>query len=198
MKNIVLMSLIIAAAVLASCGNKKQPTYGSVKSSTVEVNHNKTVFGICGDGTAMNTLQLITDSGDTLELGITAARDKNQVFGGLQCGDRMAVMLSRDKTEATLVINESSLLGNWIQPNPIDGSSDVGISIKEGGIAESIDQSSILYKTWKINNGKLEITLRREGGGDQEETNTYWLKSLGNDSLVYTDGQDDYAYSRRK
>lgn len=198
MKNIVLISLIAAMGVFASCSNKKQPTYSTVKSSAVEVNKNKTVFGICGDGTAMNTLQLITDSGDTLDLNMASAKDNNQVFGGLQCGDRMAVMLSSNKTEVTLVINESSLLGNWIQPNPLDGSSDVGISLKEGGIAESIDQSSILYQTWKINNGKLEISLRREGGGDEEETNTYTLKSLGNDSLVYTDGQDDYAYSRKK
>ena len=89
-------------------------------------------------------------------------------------------------------------------PNPIDGSSEVGIRIKEGGIAESIDQSSIIYKTWKIFNGKLEILSQRDGGGDEEELNLYELVKLGPDSLVYKtmnkprEEMETFEYSRWK
>ena len=89
-------------------------------------------------------------------------------------------------------------MGNWLMPNPIDGSSEVGIRIKDGGIAESIEQSSIIYKTWKIIDGKLEITLVREGGGDEEETNWYTIDKLDADSLVYHVNDEVFEYSRAK
>ena len=155
-------------------------------------------------GTAMNTLQLLRDNGDTLNLSITRALEAGQVFGGMQVGDRMAVMANDDKSEALLVINQNTLLGDWVMPNPIDGSSEVGIRIKEGGIAESIDQSSIIYKTWKIYNGKLEILSQRDGGGDEEELNLYEIVKLGADSLVYKtvnkprEEMETFEYSRWK
>ena len=154
-------------------------------SVTITIPTDQTLYGICGDGTAMNTLQLLRDNGDTLMLRLTNALEANQVFGGLQAGDRLAVMTDEKKTEATIVINLNTLLGDWVMPNPIDGSSEVGIRIKEGGVAESIDQSSIIYKTWKIFNGKLEILSQRDGGGDEEELNLYEIVVLGADSLVY-------------
>ena len=116
----------------------------------------------------------------------------------------MAVLPNKAKTEAVIVINQNTLLGDWVMPNPIDGSSEVGIRIKEGGVAESIDQSSIIYKTWKIYNGKLEILSQREGGGDMEEVNLYEILLLGADSLVYrTSGvekqdEETFEYSRWK
>ena len=112
--------------------------------------------------------------------------------------------LNADSTEATLVINKSVLHGDWVMPNPIDGSSETGIRILRGGLAESIDQSSIIYKTWKIFNGRLEILSQRDGGGDEEELNLYELVKLGPDSLVYRtlnkprEEMETFEYSRWK
>lgn len=110
----------------------------------------------------------------------------------------MAVLLNDDKTVAQLVINETTLLGNWVMPNPLDGSSFVGISLKDGGIAESIDQSTIVYKTWRIVNGRIEIQSVREGGGDEEEINVYDIVKLDADSLVYKNEEDLFEYGRLK
>ena len=90
------------------------------------------------------------------------------------------------------------MLGNWVMPNPLDGSSELGMKIKEGGIVEGIDQSTIIYKTWKIFNGQLEIVSQREGGGDFEETNRYDLVFLSPDSLVFKDSEDIFEYGRQK
>ena len=173
-----------AALLLGSCGQKGQQVPFDNGDSLRVVNMDPTIFGVCGESTAMNTLQLITDTGDTLVLDISQAREANNVFGGLQAGDRMAVVPTSDKQSATQVINQAALMGNWVMPNPLDGSDEVGISIKEGGIAESIDQSSIVYKTWRLVYGKLEIVSVREGGGDEEEVNLYTLKKLTPDSLT--------------
>lgn len=191
--------LLVAAAVLTigSCGNNTQKVpFDNGDSASMSID--STLYGICGEATSMNMLQLITDTGDTLMLDISYAKDKDQVFGGLQVGDRMAVMPNYTMSEASIVINQSALLGNWVMPNPIDGSDEVGISIKEGGVAESIDQGSIIYRTWRLVKGHLEIVLVRDGANDVEELNIYDLVKLTADSLIYKDAEETFDYSRQK
>lgn len=195
--------LVIAAllmAMMASCGGNKTQSASTDDADTVSVSASRdhTIYGICGEGSAMNTLQLLTDNGDSITIDISAAGDKRQVFGGLQSGDRMAVVLTPGTKEAAIVINMSALLGRWVMPNPIDGSDEMGVEIKEGGIAESIDQSSIIYRTWRLVDGKLELTSVRDGGLDEEEVNLYTLISLGPDSLVFKDSEDTFEYGREK
>jgi hypothetical protein len=155
-----------------------------------------TIYGICADGSSMNTLQLITDMGDTLLLGLVHARETNRVFGGYQVGDRMAVLVNKDTTAATMVVNQTCLLGEWVTPNPIDGSSEMGFFIKDGGVAESINQSTIVYQSWRLNNGLLEIVSTRDDGGNLEETIDYQLLFLTSDSLAIKDSEGTYEYSR--
>lgn len=183
--------MMTAAAVFAlgSCGGKQQQQTAEVdqdSENTEElVPRDKTIYGICTDGSAMNTLEMITDSGDTLRLSLTKANEAGKVFGGMQVSDRMAVVADKTGKEAEIVINLNTLLGDWVMPDPLDGSDEIGIRIKEGGVAESIDQSTIIYRTWKIFNGELEILLVREGGGDEEEENRYEILTLGADTLAY-------------
>lgn len=199
MRKLLILCVVSALIVLfGSCGNKAQKVPFDNGDSAYAMKVDPTMYGVCGVGTSMNTLQLITDTGDTLQLDLTAARDKNQVFGGLQVGDRMAVIANDDRKEAVIVINQAALLGNWVMPNPIDGSDEVGISLKEGGIAESIEQSNVIYKTWKLTRGKLEIVLVREGGTEEEEVYLYDLVKLSPDSLIYKDADDTFEYSRQK
>jgi len=191
--------LLVAAGILTmgSCGNKSEKVpFDNGDSLGIEVD--STLYGICGEATSMNMLQMITDTGDTLMLDISAAKENDQVFGGLQVGDRMAVLPNGKKTVANTVINQTTLLGNWVMPNPIDGSDEVGISIKEGGVAESIDQGSIIYRTWRLSKGRLEIVLVREGGNDVEELNVYDILKLTADSLVYKDAEETFEYERQK
>ena len=193
--------------IMMSCGGKGAQQMAPQDQDTSAVNvipTDQTLYGLCGEGTAMNTLQLLRDNGDTLMMSITNAVEAGQVFGGLMVGDRLAVLPNATGSEAVIVINQNALLGDWVMPNPIDGSSEVGIRIKEGGVAESIEQSSIIYKTWKIFNGRLEILSQRDGGGDEEELNLYELVKLGADSLVYKtmnkpkEEMETFEYSRWK
>lgn len=190
----------IVGLSFSACGNKQNQNTTYEDTTLIDSSKIKdvTIFGLCGEGSAMSTLELMTDMGDTLHLSLEDAKENNQVFGSYAPGDRMAVVISPDYKNVKTVINESVLMGNWMMPNPIDGSSEVGIRIKDGGIAESIEQSSIIYKTWKIVDGKLEITLVREGGGDEEETNWYTIDKLDGDSLIYHFEDEVFEYSRAK
>lgn len=190
----------LSLLMMYNCGNKsqQQSVDDAIDSTAMMlINQNKTVFGLCGSEINDSTLQMITDSGDTLNLNIREAIEKESVFGKYEAGDKMAVVLNDDKSGATIVICESQLQGDWVMPNPLDGSSIVGISLKEGGVAESIEQSTIIYKTWRIVDGKIEITLIREGGGDEEEINVYNIVKLDSDSLVYANEEDLMEYSRQ-
>ena len=115
------------------------------------------------------------------------------------CGNKNSQQpVEEGRNSARMVVNQSALLGDWVMPNPLDGSSEMGIRIKEGGIAESIDQPSLSYRSWKLYNGKLEIVAIREGGGDEVETNLYDILSIGPDTLVIKDTEDTFEYSRYK
>ncbi len=196
----ILLMVTAVAATLFSCGNKtdRQAPKDSTNVAENVINKELTVFGMCGEASAMNTLQLITDSGDTLSLSVNEAKENNNVFGGYGIGDRMAVLLNDDKTEAKQVINETTLLGNWTMPDPFDGSSIVGMALKDGGIAESIDMANIVYKAWRITNGRLELTLMREGGSEEDEIEVYDIKKLDADSLVFGNDEDIFEYCRQK
>ena len=210
MKKSVFLGVFVAGVVLfGSCGGNKQQQYVEEEddnSASVEDKEvrDRTIYGICTAGTGRNTLQMITDSGDTLKLNISRANEMGKVFGGLQPSDRLAVVPDSSGRMALQVINLNTLMGDWVMPDPIDGSAEVGIRIKEGGIAESIDQSVIVYRTWKIINGDLEIQLVREGGGDEQEDNRYELLILGPDTLAYRtlgrarDETETFEYNRWK
>lgn len=208
-KSLFIGMMVAGIMMLGSCGGGSRPQQSMVyeeDSTDIEdvVPRDKTIYGLCGPATAMNTLEVLTDSGDTLHLSITTAQEAGQVFGGLQSGDRLAIMANADKTVATKVINLNTLLGDWVMPDPLDGSAEVGIRIKEGGIAESIEMTNIYYRTWKIFNGNLEIQAVREGGGDEEEINLYEILVLGSDTLAYKtigrlrDEEETFEYNRWK
>ena len=199
MKKFGVISIVVSAVLMmGSCGNKSDKVPFDNGDSADVANADPTIYGICGEETSMNTLQLITDMGDTLVIDISDAQDNNKVLGGIAPGDRMAVLADAKKTTAELVINQATLMGNWVMPNPLDGSDEVGLSIKEGGIVEGIDQANITYKTWRLSRGKLEIILVREGGSEDDEAYFYDIVKLGADSLVIKDADETYEYSRQK
>lgn len=200
MRKIFLLAIISVAVMMGSCGNKnKQPTTANSADSTDTFTPKPliSVYGTCGQGSAMNTLQIITDSGDTLNYNVTSARDSMKIMGGYDAGDRMAVLLEGDMKTVRLAINETTLLGDWWQPNPIDGTSYMGIRLKDGGSAESLDQNGIIYKSWKIRDGQLLITYYREGGVEEDETDSYTITKLDGDSLVFGGGDDLFEYGRK-
>lgn len=201
MKKIWIVVMLVAAVVLtmSSCGGKTQQVpFDNGDSTDMSAMQDPTIYGVCGEGSAMNTLQIVTDLGDSIVLDLNYARENNQVFGGLQAGDRMAVVPNSKKTEALIVVNQADLLGNWVMPNPLDGSDEVGFRIKEGGILEGIEQSSLTFKTWRLVRGKLETVAVREGGGEEEEVNIYDLVKLTPDSLILKDSDDTYEYGRQQ
>ena len=197
-KKIILFAFF-AALMCVACGEKKSATSGDSEdgnqwAENVErQRRDSTIYGVCSDGSTMHVMQLISD---TLHLNLMDAEENNKLFGGFTIGDRMAVLANDAKKRAEWVVNLNVLMGDWVMPNPLDGSSVMGFSIHDGGIVEGINQGSIIYKTWRLINGKFELTSVREGGGDFEESELYTLLFLSDDSLSYRNSEQVFEFNR--
>lgn len=151
-----------------------------------------TVYGVCGDGTSMHSLQLVTDAGDTLTYTILDSEADldgevsggivSNVEGGLMAGDKVAVTgLNVDgELIANRVINVTSLLGHWT-------SLDKNFEIEEGGtVRSSLKAETNPWTSWKILNGQL--LLNRD---------TFDITSLGADSLYIENQNGIYTFKRQ-
>ena len=180
------LPLMLLSCLIASCnGNKQKANDTDATTATAD----STLYGICGEGTAMHTLQLITLTGDTLNLSLLpddAAdpdADAATVNGGLMCGDHLAVLATTtaDGPVATKVINLTSLMGRWT-------SISRNFVIEEGGIVTSdVKAETHPYTSWKIYNGQLLL------GRD-----TFNIVTLGPDSLAIENHNGIYLYKRQR
>lgn len=180
------LPLVLLSCLMACNGNKQKNTDNSAATDTATA-ADSTLYGICGEGTAMHTLQLITLTGDTLNLSLLPDDDDDAatratVNGGLMCGDHLAVLATTtaDGPIATKVINLTSLMGRWT-------SISRNFVIEEGGIVTSdIKAETRPYTSWKIFNGQLLL------GRD-----TFNIVTLGPDSLAIENHNGIYLYKRQ-
>lgn len=180
------LPLVLLSCLMACNGNKQKTTDNSAATDTATA-ADSTLYGICGEGTAMHTLQLITLTGDTLNLSLLPDDDPDAatpatVNGGLMCGDHLAVLATTtaDGPIATKVINLTSLMGRWT-------SISRNFVIEEGGIVTSdVKAETHPYTSWKIFNGQLLL------GRD-----TFNIVTLGPDSLAIENHNGIYLYKRQ-
>lgn len=181
------MGLLFLVLVLAACDAKKKQQIEDT-DEVAEVN-DTTVYGVCGEGTSMHSLELITDAGDTLVYTLlsqdaeTEVETPSDVQGGLMAGDKMAVTghKTADELVADRVINVTSLLGHWT-------SIDKNFAIEEGGTVRSaIKAETNPWTSWKILNGSL--LLNRD---------TFAIDGLSADSLYLENANGIFTFKRQK
>ncbi len=189
MRKLAIVAVFFAMASwgLTGCQNKGAKTNGE-DSVLVEVGDtivDNTIYGVCGDGTAMHTVELITDAGDTVNYLIGEDGEERQdVQGGLLVGDRLAIMEggNRDGDRvAKKVINLTTLQGKWT-------SLDKNFEILEGGLVKSsVGAEAHPWTSWKILNGQL--LLNRD---------TFDIDQLSADSLYLENRTGIFVYKRSK
>ena len=181
------MGLLFLVLVLAACDVKKKQQIEDT-DEVAEVN-DTTVYGVCGEGTSMHSLEIITDAGDTLVYTLlsqdaeTEVETPSDVQGGLMAGDKMAVTGHKTAAElvADRVINATSLLGHWT-------SIDKNFTIEEGGTVHSaVKAETNPWTSWKILNGSL--LLNRD---------TFCIECLSADSLYLENANGIFTFKRQK
>lgn len=181
-----LLAALLAMMIGWGCTGKKtqqQPTESD--TMVVEVSTpDSTVYGVCGDGTSMHALELVTDEGDTLTYLVDADTEQETVKGGLFAGDRMAVVGykgAEGDMVATCAVNLTTLMGKWT-------SIDKNFEIQEGGLVESsIKAETRPWTSWKIHNGQLLLNA-----------DTFAIERLGADSLCLENGEGIFVFKRQR
>ena len=186
-KILLIVALVVAIFSIAGCKDNKAKKVVNAPDSVLTIDSvaDSTVYGICGEGTAMHTLELITDAGDTISYMIAENEQEDipVVQGGLLVGDRMAVIANKEEGElvATRIINLTTLLGKWT-------SIDKNFDIQEGGIVKSnLKAESHPWTSWKILNGNLLLNK-----------DTFMIDVLGADSLYLENKTGIFAFKRLK
>lgn len=181
-----LLAALLAMMIGWGCTGKKtqqQPTESD--TMVVEVSTpDSTVYGVCGEGTSMHALELVTDEGDTLTYLVDADAEQEAVKGGLFAGDRMAVVGykgAEGDMVATCAVNLTTLMGKWT-------SIDKNFEIQEGGLVESsIKAETRPWTSWKIHNGQLLLNA-----------DTFAIERLGADSLCLENGEGIFVFKRQR
>lgn len=184
--NKTLLAALLAMMIGWGCTGKKtqqQPTESD--TMVVEVSTpDSTVYGVCGEGTSMHALELVTDEGDTLTYLVDADTEQETVKGGLFAGDRMAVVGykgAEGDMVATCAVNLTTLMGKWT-------SIDKNFEIQEGGLVESsIKAETRPWTSWKIHNGQLLLNA-----------DTFAIERLGADSLCLENGEGIFVFKRQR
>lgn len=177
----------VVASFLATTGCRQtQSNQDGLDADTIleePVLVDTTVYGVCGEGTTMHTLQLVTDQGDTLSFHMNDDEtEAGSVVGGLLVGDRLAVVGtdSREGLKIVSGINLTTLIGKWT-------SLDKNFEIQEGGTVSSHVQAEINpWTAWKILNGRLLLN-----------TDTFFVVQLDADSLFLENTNGIFVYKRQ-
>lgn len=189
MRKLGFIAVVFLMVAVAGCRegktqkDSKNIQLDSLATETIE-DEDTTLYGICGEGTAMHSLELIRDEGDTLFLSF-GEDSISPVRGGLQVGDRMAVIAKEIDAEgkcgvASLVVNLTTLLGKW-------SALDKSFELQEGGVVVSNVTEPRPIVEWKMLNGQLILSA-----------DTFDIYELGADSLYLENRTGIFAYKRVK
>lgn len=182
-RNFVVM--LVSALIIIGCKNEKAKTaviHSSEVGDSVIIG-DSTIYGRCGEGTAMHTLELVCDDGSIHSFLINLDDSVSGVQGGLLNGDRLAVtsQVEYGDTFAVKVINLTTLQGKW-------ASIDRNFEIKEGGVVISnVDAETKPWTCWRIHNGMLVLNK-----------DVFDIIELGSDSLYLENEDGVYGFKRLK
>lgn len=175
----------LAVFAMNSCKDKKTAQVISANDSIdAEGDANdSTIYGVCGEGTSMHSLELISDTGDTLSVFV-GDEEPDIVQGGLLAGDRIALLAYKTndgEMVAQKIINLTSLLGKWT-------SLDKNFDLLEGGeVKNNVQAETNPWTSWKILNGRLLLNK-----------DTFDIDKLGPDSLMLENRQGIYVFKRQE
>lgn len=193
-KHTYLFLIALTAICFAACNSNKE----------------QSVTGIILDG-SMNTLQIRTATGDTLEFS-TMNADRTAA-NGILIGDTATVSymnkLNPQLTDATKIVvipaihTSDLLIGSWVQPIPGMPDQIQGIDIHENGEASSINMATLVFESWSSpeSDPDHQLILCGQSIGNGITTSfcdTVKIEKLTQDSLVLAYPEYVSRYSRNQ
>lgn len=173
---------LAALFVAAGCGNKGKENKNLAPNAeeAKQTESDSTIYGTLVDG-GMNSMLLLTDDGDTLELLRNPDDTLEVVKGGIVPNDRYAVIAYTSYGDRFIrtAINMESLKGRW-------SSLDRNFVIEDDGTVKSaVPSETNAWKNWTICNGQLVF-----------DRDTFIVDELGADSMLLENREGIYSFKR--
>lgn len=186
-----LAPLMMAAVMMGSCWTKEKGSSGNT-FVLLDTQTDSTLYGVCLQMQGRDSMLFFSDNGDTTWFRLKKAT----VCGRPDTDNQLAIMLNPNGTLKKL-INITLLMGTWVEPDPINGGYEMGISLLEGGAASSINSRIHNYTNWSFYNGKLLLLSQNdmENGYGEAFTDTFHIMELDANSLTMRCGEYTYHYS---
>lgn len=184
MKQLSTTLLLIACVLFSfSCTSK-------TKTSTCTETKTDTIFGLVGDGTSMNTLEVYSiPANDTVWFVIddsTDVKDANLLIGNLV---EVVYNDTKENKVATKIVGDATYadaIGDWTMADPIAKDKVMGVSLQVNGVASSINMATLVYKSWELSGEKDMIILKGESIGTGETFNFTDTAKISKDDKTLT------------
>lgn len=119
----------------------------------------------------------------------------------LSCGNRSSATAKKGvvNEEKSISTNtEALLVGDWVEPNPIDEGNVQGIKLLEDGKAKSINMATLIYSKWWINDGQLVLVAQSLGNRVVgTDSMAFDIVKIDRDSLILRKKNFIVRYKRR-
>lgn len=196
MKLITRILFLSAILILTGCkgGNSKveEEEQPNIQSFDTLPDDFINAIGTVGDGTSMNTLELILDEGDTVLVDCPV----NDILGGATVGDRLAVTYSTKDEYYTMLtcVNMTSLQHLWTQKGA-DGT-EQSLEINDNGRATTYDMN-VEYNGWSLKDGQLLLYSPKQRASEQGAVaDTFDIMELTDEHLVLMHGDLTTEFER--
>ncbi|AIM37653.1 hypothetical protein KO02_13950 [Sphingobacterium sp. ML3W] len=100
---------------------------------------------------------------------------------------------------ALFACNTVSIEGNWVEPIPGMEESMQGVSLKKGGMANSINMATLEYSTWEKTGDKLILSGKSIGNHQTSAfSDTLTIQELTQEKLILKKGNQIIKYTKEK
>ena len=186
MKLILLLPLFFAVFAATSCRHPQRVVEGTV------------------DDASMNTVTVRTADGEIITFG-TSYADRD-CPAGLLVGSPVAIVCDGEvengfgtAKKISAPADYNSLVGAWVQPNPIDAEQVQGFYLYVEGEAGSINMSTLVYEHWSVADGVLMLSGKSIGNGQTIDFSEKWnIEHLDACELVIRQGDHIEKFSKRE
>ncbi len=150
------------------------------------------VIGYVGDGTSMNVLEVINETGDTIYINAP----ESMISGSVSVGDKIDIVYNSTNTEnvVTMAINMSALSHLWSQ-RASDGH-EQSLELNDNGTASTYGMN-VNYDHWTVKDGLLLLqSPKKIGSEDPVSIDTFEILSLNEENLVLGHGDIETIFER--
>ena len=197
---------LVMLLTATACGNSSKKTDDALSQPISDFRNDpgdETLYGLACDGCTDSVVVILPFAGgDPMTYSVVNAMKSRKVFGFPKIGDKIAVILSDDSTEAVMVINLDRLCGDWcytVTPTlkHLAGWTDAQYEKFKNNIPDTIREKYFIPREYGFslaaNNtvAQLNNTLVHEGKGEFQiveypEQKVYEHWKLHNGRLIFT------------